>query len=52
MALAAMNQVLVLATHLDEELLGSGGTIARHADAGDQLGVAPAESFCVISHLV
>ena len=39
MALAAMNQVLVLATYLDDELLGCGGTFARHADAGGHVQV-------------
>ena len=39
MALAAINQVLVLATHLDDEVLGCGGTFARHADAGAQVPV-------------
>lgn len=39
MALVAMNQVLVLATHLDDELLGCGGTFARHDDTGGQVPV-------------
>lgn len=37
MALAAMNQVLVVAAHLDSELLRRGGTISRLVDSGDQV---------------
>lgn len=39
MALTAMNQVFVVAAHLDDAVRGWGGTIACHADAGDQVQV-------------
>jgi len=34
-----MNKVLVISAHLDDEVLGCGGTMARHVNDGDELSV-------------
>lgn len=38
--------ILVIAPHMDDEVLGSGGTIARHVENGDNL------SVCFIAHRI
>ncbi len=35
-----MARILVIAPHMDDEVLGCGGTIARHVDAGDEVAVS------------
>lgn len=35
-----MARILVIAPHMDDEVLGCGGTIARHVDAGDDVAVS------------
>lgn len=38
--LPARGNVLVVAPHYDDESIGAGGTLAKHAQAGDRIGVA------------
>ena len=33
------NRILIIAAHPDDEVLGFGGTIARHANSGDHVQV-------------
>jgi LmbE family N-acetylglucosaminyl deacetylase len=37
-------KVLVIVAHMDDEVLGCGGTIARHVECGDNV------SVCFIAH--
>ena len=32
-------KILIIAPHMDDEILGVGGTIARHVDSGDEVSV-------------
>lgn len=41
-----MNSILIIAPHMDDEVLGCGGTIARHVENGDAL------SVCFIAHRI
>lgn len=41
-----MVKILVIAPHLDDEVLGCGGTIAKHVASGDSV------SVCVVAHRV
>ncbi len=41
-----MTRVLVVAPHMDDEVLGAGGTIARHVARGDEVDV------CIVAHRV
>ena len=42
-----MNEVLLVAAHSDDEVVGCGGTITRHIDSGDQVQVL---EVCVDRH--
>ena len=39
-----MKKVLVIAAHLDDEILGCGGTLLNHKEQGDQIDVCIATS--------
>ncbi|MBU1077564.1 MAG: PIG-L family deacetylase [Spirochaetes bacterium] len=41
-----MAKILIVAPHMDDEVLGMGGTIARHVDNGDEVYV------CIIAHRI
>lgn len=45
-----MESVLIVAAHPDDEVLGCGGTIARHSDAGDQVQVLIAAEGATSRH--
>lgn len=44
--LKIMTKVLIIAPHMDDEILGCGATIAKHVDQGDEVYV------CVVAHRI